>query len=365
MLTPNSPLPALVDLERLPPVYQFSDEEPEEAKVPLSQYVWILKRYRWRILSFIAAAVIATIIVSARLTPIYESTAIIDIDRQAPPAVVGQDSTHGALNDADQFLATQIKLVQSDSVLRPVDRRFHLRELEQQTTTEPRADDAPVSLKHLQVTRPPNTYLLLVSYRSADPQLAADAANAIAQSYLEHTFNIRLRSSARLSEFVEKQLDELKAKMERSSQALAGFERELNVINPEEKTNILSSRLLQLNVESSSAGAGGGRAVYARRTAAVSSEAGYYGPRVDCIRRRRGDFMRRGRSGSRIQPRDPAVEEPARSPVCRSTVHGPGFEDPGVDCAGADCAAAGARPGRAGALRDGRRRADLPDGGTA
>ena len=48
---------------------------------------------------------------------------------------------------------------------------------------------------------------------------------------------------------MEKQIEELKAKMERSSEALVGFERELNVINPEEKTNILSARLLQLNTE--------------------------------------------------------------------------------------------------------------------
>ena len=48
---------------------------------------------------------------------------------------------------------------------------------------------------------------------------------------------------------MEKQLEELKAKMEHSSGALAQFERELNVINPEEKTSILSARLLQLNTE--------------------------------------------------------------------------------------------------------------------
>jgi capsular exopolysaccharide synthesis family protein len=48
---------------------------------------------------------------------------------------------------------------------------------------------------------------------------------------------------------MEKQLEELKAKMEQSSAALGRFERELNVINPEEKTSILSSRLLQLNTE--------------------------------------------------------------------------------------------------------------------
>jgi polysaccharide biosynthesis transport protein len=245
-------LPALLDMERVPQYAPPLDSEPEEAKIPLSQYLWILKRYRWRISGFVAACVIATLIVSARLTPIFESAATVDIDRQTPPGVVGQDSTRGPQNDADQFLATQVKLVQSDSVLRPVDRRFHLREQEQQAIS-PRADDAPVTLSRLKVTRPPNTYLLLINYRSPDPQLAADAANAIAQSYLEHTYNIRLRSSASLSEFMEKQLDELKAKMERSSQALAGFERVLNVINPEEKTSILSSRLLQLNTEYTSA----------------------------------------------------------------------------------------------------------------
>jgi len=37
--------------------------------------------------------------------------------------------------------------------------------------------------------------------------------------------------------------------MERSSSALNQFERELNVINPEEKTSIISARLLQLNSE--------------------------------------------------------------------------------------------------------------------
>src|SRR5580698_3895403 len=249
-------LPMLVEMGRVtqypPPVYNPADQEPEEGKLPLSQYLWILKRYRWRIGGFIAASVIATTIISARLTPIYESTATVDVDRQTPSGIVGQDSARMALTDSDQYLATQIKLVQSDSVLRPVDQRFKLRELEHQpeaTSALARAGDTPVTLNRLKVSRPPNTYLILISYRSDDPQLAADAANAIAQSYLEHTYNIRIRSSASLATFMEKQIDELRAKMERSSQALVGFERELNVINPEEKTNILSARLLQLNTE--------------------------------------------------------------------------------------------------------------------
>ena len=258
MMNRNEPerLPALVEMGRagtpfyLAPPYQATEEESEEAKIPLSQYFWILKRHRWRIGGFVVAVMLATLVVSARLTPIYESTATVDIDRQSPSGVVGEDATRSALNDSDQFMATQIKLVESDSVLRPVDQRFELRKLEGQSAAlSARGEEAPVTLKQLKVTRPPNTYLMQIGYRSADPQLAADAANAITQSYLEHSYEIRLRSSASVASFMERQIEELKAKMEQSSHALSGFERELNVINPEEKTNILSARLLQLNTE--------------------------------------------------------------------------------------------------------------------
>jgi polysaccharide biosynthesis transport protein len=232
---------------------QVPEAEPEEATIPLSHYLWILKRHRWKILSFVAACVVAAVVVSSRLTPVYESTATVDIDRQTPTGVIGQEAVRSTTNDADQFLATQIKLIQSDSVLRPVVDKFKLRELkgelEASGSQSGRAQDAPVVLKRLKVVRPPNTYLLLISYRSDNPDLAAGVANATANSYLEHTYKIRFRASASLSAFMEKQLEELKAKMERSSAALVQFERELNVINPEEKTSILSARLLQLNTE--------------------------------------------------------------------------------------------------------------------
>jgi capsular exopolysaccharide synthesis family protein len=232
-----------------------SDEEPAEARVPLSHYLWILKRQRWKICGFVLAAVVATVLISLRLTPVYEATATVDVDRQTPLGIIGQEATRSLFNDSDQFLSTQVKLIQSDSVLRPVVRRFRLREVEQQTpfvsgklpTTS--QEDAPVLLKKLRVVRPPNTYLLLISYRATDPRLAAAVSNAIAQSYIEHTYNLRFRASTSLSVFMEKQMEELKAKMERSTSALAQFERELNVINPEEKTSILSARLLQLNTE--------------------------------------------------------------------------------------------------------------------
>jgi succinoglycan biosynthesis transport protein ExoP len=251
-----SHVPAAPDSVTVYPPFAYTQPEPEEAAVPLSHYLWILKRHRWKILAFVhgLGSLPPWSCLRASL-PIYESTATIDIDRQAPAGVIGQDASRAAPNDADQFLATQVKIIESDSVLRPVAERFKLPISGDATLPgEPpiptvRAQNAPITLKKLKITRPPNTYLLLISYRSPDPELAANVANGVAESYIQHTYNIRFRATAGLSAYMEKQMEELKAKMERSSAALAQFEKDLSVINPEEKTSILSARLLQLNTE--------------------------------------------------------------------------------------------------------------------
>ena len=99
-----------------------------------------------------AACVLAAVVVSSRLTPVYESTATVDMDRQTPTGVIGQEAVRSTTNDADQFLATQIKLIQSDSVLRPVVEKFGLRQMaggagDGRTPRRRRREDAPVVLK--------------------------------------------------------------------------------------------------------------------------------------------------------------------------------------------------------------------------
>ena len=253
IIPPSLPgsLPAVSYDPRLPAQQEVEAEAPA---VPLSHYLWILRRHFWKILAFVAACVLATAMVSARLKPIYESTATVNIDFQAPSELVGQGSTQSSVGNPDAFLATQIKLIQSDAVLRPVAEQFHLlnpgaQSKQNVSTKEQNRIEAPVSLGSLRVTRPAGTNLLLINYRSTDPRFAADISNAIANSYLAHTYELRIHSSASMSSFMAKQLDELKAKMEQSNLALAQFEKDLDVINPEDKSNILSSRLLQLNTE--------------------------------------------------------------------------------------------------------------------
>jgi len=235
-------------------VLPSGESEPEERALPLSHYIWVLKWHRWKILAFVAAAVISTYAVTKRLTPLYEATTTIDVDRQMPRGGMGEATASPIISpiDADQFLATQTKLIKSDSVLRPVVDKFGLRKSVPGRAPGLRLaelQNAPIELSRLDVTRPANTYLLQVKYRSPDPHLASDVANAIADSYLEHLFRIRIDSSAKIGTYMTGQLTQLKSKMESSSQRLVNFERELNVINPDQKTSIQSASLLQLNTD--------------------------------------------------------------------------------------------------------------------
>ena len=91
-MNPDRHLPAVIEQHPIASWYapppSASEPEPEEAAIPLSHYLWILKRHRWRILSFVGACVLAAVVVSSRLTPVYESTATVDVDRQTPQGVI-------------------------------------------------------------------------------------------------------------------------------------------------------------------------------------------------------------------------------------------------------------------------------------
>jgi polysaccharide biosynthesis transport protein len=256
MSTDIQQFPVIIDSSSSKPSPSNSAIAADEMGIPLSHYMWIVRRQAWKIMLFVAISLLITFTISARLQPVYQSTATITIDRHAPSGVIGSDSerTNTSSQDADQYIATQMRLIQSDAVLRPVAAQYHLFDVEHQLagTTPQRVEAlkaAPTVLRELRVSRPADTFLVLVTYRSHDPRLSANVANSIAKSYLERIYRIQIASSTSAAGFMEKQLDELKAKMERSEQALAKFEKELNVINPEEKTSILSARLLQLNTE--------------------------------------------------------------------------------------------------------------------
>ncbi|HEY0758378.1 MAG TPA: polysaccharide biosynthesis tyrosine autokinase [Acidisarcina sp.] len=226
-----------------------SHDEPEQV-LSFAQYYWLLRTHWWKIALAVTVCTTLALFLSFRLTPIYESTARVAIDLKTPSSVIGEASVNGSTgSDADQVFNTELQLIQSDTVLRPVAEQFHLLDGmgTKKVQEEAETSDAPVSLANLTVTHPVNSFLINITYRSKDRRQAAAVANAVAHSYIQRGMEMRAHSSMEESAFMEQQMGELKKNMDDSASALAGYEKQLGLINPEEKTSILTARLLQLN----------------------------------------------------------------------------------------------------------------------
>ena len=234
---------------------------PDPALVhrPLTFYTQVLRRHVGMIALFSAALTSLVVIFCAIAPPINEATAMVAIDRQSVPETIGSD--HLLSTGDDQFMATQQNLIKGDVILRPVAKRFDLWKREHQTRRylfwqysperQEQIREAPIALKHLKIERNPNTYLLTITYRDRDAKVAAQVANAIADSYLRNIFDTRIRETGRLTSSMERQLVDLKVKMETSHNALMVYQRDLGTADPEQKTAVLVAQLQALNTENS------------------------------------------------------------------------------------------------------------------
>ena len=89
--------------------------------------------------------------------------------------------------------------------------------------------------------------ILSVSYESGNPELAAAAVNQFINNYIESNFQERNDFTRRASGGMEQQLEELKAKVEKSQQDLVDYERQNLIINVGDKGTINDQRLEELN----------------------------------------------------------------------------------------------------------------------
>src|SRR4051794_14202990 len=238
-----------------PATFQLSDAQ---AGVSLGYFGKRIRRYTWTIAAIMAATLAGAYFITNQIEPLYESTVTLKVERRSNNGYIGVQALMPPAGDSDQLMNTQLDLIQSDSVLRPATEKFHLLELENQykglsPEDQTRKRNSPIKLKRLAMSRVPNTYILRLSYRAPDPALAADVVNSIAQSYITHAFDTRDRSSDVVAQVVSRQMEDLRSKMTASAQALVQFEKELKVVDPEARVSMLSSRLLQLNADYTSA----------------------------------------------------------------------------------------------------------------
>ena len=94
-----------------------------------------------------------------------------------------------------------------------------------------------------------NTRLIEIHYSNPDPRLAADIVNGIVSSYIEQNYQTKFESAMQTSDWLSRQLADLKLKVETSQEKLIRFQREKGIVGIDEKQNLTTSKLDELSKE--------------------------------------------------------------------------------------------------------------------
>jgi succinoglycan biosynthesis transport protein ExoP len=92
-----------------------------------------------------------------------------------------------------------------------------------------------------------NSRLVKIHFDTHDPDLAKQIPNTLAESYIRQNFEGRFQATEQAKEWLARQLDNLKGKVEKADEDLRAFASKHGIISLEEKENIVIQRLSELN----------------------------------------------------------------------------------------------------------------------
>ena len=231
----------------------------------LLDYLLILRKHKWLIISFLLALVTVVTIATFRMQPTYEATTRVEIDRETSNFLpfAGNDP-YDLYQDLEDYIETQSKILVSETLAIQTIKSLHLDQdprfgghAQSPGTLEvisPKSGLEPppslgAFLGGLSVTRVPNSRLLDVSFAASDPKLAAAVVNAHVNNFIEQNFRSRYEATTQASNWLANQLDELKGKVEASEDARIKYERDNQIWTIDEKQDVTTQKLADLNHE--------------------------------------------------------------------------------------------------------------------
>jgi polysaccharide biosynthesis transport protein len=231
----------------------------------LLDYLLILRKHKWLIISFLLALVTVVTIATFRMQPVYEATTRVEIDRENTNFLpfAGNDP-YDLYQDLEDYIETQSKILVSETLAMQTIKSLHLDQdprfgghAQSPGTLEvisPESGLAPppslgAFLGGLSVKRVPSSRLLDVTFEATDPKIAAAIVNAHVNNFIEQNFRSRYEATTQASNWLANQLDELKGKVEASEDARIKYERDNQIWTIDEKQDVTTQKLADLNRE--------------------------------------------------------------------------------------------------------------------
>jgi capsular exopolysaccharide synthesis family protein len=95
----------------------------------------------------------------------------------------------------------------------------------------------------------PSSRLVQISYTHPDPRLATEIVNALVRTFIEENFKTKYESVTQTSEWLSTELADLQLKVQTSEEKLVRYQKERGMLGVDEKQNIVTAKLDELNKE--------------------------------------------------------------------------------------------------------------------
>lgn len=259
----------------------------ESEGLSLRDYWQVIQRRRWLILVFCVVIVLITAVTIVMLPPVYTAETTLLMERNAPRVLDFHEvQTDQSILDEYDFYKTQFEVLKSRALAAWVIQEQGLeanplftgvgkqgpvtwvkahvqgwvaqwawgRKIFSPSGPVPSKDhlgSKPALLKTylamLDIKPIQRTRLVKIMFHTSDPELSARLANAHAQAYIRQGLRLRLQANEDAQHFLQNKLVELKGRLEQSEASLKEYRRTKKVIAPDEKDNLVVTRLSALS----------------------------------------------------------------------------------------------------------------------
>jgi len=256
------------------PIYYSPEGEEEHLK----DYLHILLRRKWIVITFLIAIVTTVTIGTFLKEPLYKSVITIKIDKENPNILAFKDVVNLERAEEDYY-QTQYKILKSRNLAKRVIRSLHLNtnpELSPGANNQTKQASASALSKQglleddgitpglidtfisrVEVTPLQRSRLVNVSFTSHDPELAAKVANAIGESFIDLNIESKFEATNQAKTWLEKQLDDMKAKVEEAEEALNAYAAKNGIIfldkddtgKGSDNQNLITKKLSELSTD--------------------------------------------------------------------------------------------------------------------
>lgn len=238
----------------------------------------IVYRSRWWVAGIVGASIILAIAYALLTTRLYDSAVSIEVRQEAEKVLGTEADREGAASkgDTDRFLQTQLDIIRSRGVATAVAQSLGLfrgddfftrmkvdvPEAAAGSRVSPeqiRRETVIATLqKKLRVEYTGNTRIAELTFRSPDPELAAQIANAYADNYIRSNLTRKFSSSSYALDFLRNQLREAQGRLEASEQDALRYARETRIVDASNGAtgsgdtsrpqSLVTAQLVQLNM---------------------------------------------------------------------------------------------------------------------